>query len=116
MRGIVSLRRVVHAIAESATAPDDTADVSADGGTVPDGPISDEPLQPPDDRVLTLVYESGGCVWQQDVIIETGYSAEAVAELLGEMEADGKISRSRMHGKTVITYPTLRAESNDTDS
>lgn len=59
-------------------------------------------LLPPDERVLTLLKEYGGRMWQQDVISETGYSAGRVSKLLSEMEDDGTVNRYWRGGQKVV--------------
>lgn len=59
-------------------------------------------LLPPDERVLTLLQEYGGRMWQQDVISETGYSEGRVSKLLSEMEDDGTVNRYWRGGQKVV--------------
>lgn len=59
-------------------------------------------LLPPDERVLTLLEEHGGRMWQQDVIAETGYSQGRVSKLLSEMEDEGHVNRYWKRGEKVV--------------
>lgn len=94
-----------------------TADRGSDGR--PDGEqgvgsngdaVDDFLLLPPDERVLALLDEHGGRMWQQDVVDETGYSAGRVSEVLSEMEGDDQITRYWKGGKKVVTLPDARSE------
>lgn len=68
-------------------------------------------LQPPDERVLELLDERGGRMWQQQVVAETGYSEGRVSNLLGEMEADGLVTRRWKGGQKVVSLPERGPES-----
>lgn len=71
-----------------------------------DGRPADEVLlQPPDERVLALLDDHGGRMWQQDVVAETGYSEGRVSKLLGELEADDRVTRHWKDGQKVVTLP-----------
>lgn len=59
-------------------------------------------LLPPDERVLTLLQQNGGRMWQQEVITETGYSPGQVSKLLSEMEDDGQVKRYWKHGQKIV--------------
>lgn len=61
----------------------------------------------PKEQILTLLDASGGRMWQQDVIAETGYSAGKVSRLLSDMEADGQITRYWKDGGKVVADPEL---------
>lgn len=67
-------------------------------------------LQPPDERVLELLDEHGGRMWQQQVVDETGYSEGRVSNLLGEMEADGLVTRRWKGGQKVVSLPERRSD------
>lgn len=60
-------------------------------------------LLPPEERVLTALKESGGRMWQQDIIADTGYSQGRVSKLLSEMEDDGRVNRYWKDGQKVVT-------------
>ena len=89
----------------------------ADGGdradaAGPDGRPADETLlQPPDERVLVLLDEYDGRMWQQEVVAETGYSEGRVSTLLGELEADDRVNRHWKDGRKVVTLPDSGPES-----
>lgn len=72
--------------------------------------VDDFLLLPPDERVLALLDEHGGRMWQQDVVDETGYSAGRVSEVLSEMEGDDRVTRYWKGGKKVVTLPDARSE------
>lgn len=77
-----------------------------EGGTDSNGAsVDDFLLLPPEERVLTLLDEYGGRMWQQDVVDETGYSAGRVSEVLSEMETDDRVTRYWKNGKKVVTLP-----------
>lgn len=77
-----------------------------EGGTDSNGTsVDDFLLLPPEERVLTLLDEYGGRMWQQDVVDETGYSAGRVSEVLSEMETDDQVTRYWKNGKKVVTLP-----------
>lgn len=67
--------------------------------------VDDFLLLPPEERVLTLLDEYGGRMWQQDVVDETGYSAGRVSEVLSGMESDDQVTRYWKSGKKVVTLP-----------
>lgn len=76
-----------------------------------DGRPADEVrLQPPDERVLELVDEHGGRMWQQEVVAETGYSEGRVSKLLCDLEADGRVTRYWKDGQKVVTLPENPSE------
>ncbi|QLD90078.1 MarR family transcriptional regulator [Natronomonas salina] len=68
-------------------------------------------LLPPDERVLELLDAHGGRMWQQQVVAETGYSEGRVSNLLGEMEADGLVTRRWKGGQKVVSLPERGPES-----
>lgn len=72
--------------------------------------VDDFLLLPPEERVLTLLNEYHGRMWQQDVVEETGYSEGRVSEVLSEMEADDQVTRYWKDGKKVVTLPEDRPE------
>lgn len=80
-----------------------------------DGPsaVADDMYLFPDERVLVLLDERNGRVWQGDVVDETGFSKAKVSKLLTEMEDDGEISRYWKDGKKVVTLPGMGPESLD---
>ena len=91
-------------------APVDAGD--RDDSRRPDGRPADEVrLQPPDERVLELVDEHGGRMWQQEVVAETGYSEGRVSKLLCELEADDRVTRYWKDGQKVVTLPEYLSES-----
>ena len=96
--------------------PSVTADRTSDGqqderGADSDGdPVDDFLLLPPEERVLALLDDYGGRMWQQDIVEETGYSAGRVSEILSGMEADGQVTRYWKDGKKVVTLPDARSE------
>lgn len=59
------------------------------------------------DQILTLLEAYDGRMWQQDVLVETGYSAGKVSRLLSEMEEDGQITRYWKNGAKVVADPEL---------
>lgn len=59
----------------------------------------------PETRILTLLEEHGGRMWQQGVIAETGYSAAKVSGILTKMEDDGQITRYWKNGRKVVVDP-----------
>lgn len=61
----------------------------------------------PDERILFLLSEHDGRMWQQDVVERTGYSSARVSELLSEMEDHGRVNRYWKDGKKVVTFPEL---------
>lgn len=105
------LRSTIHGGAlertsESTTRNGEVYTEIADGASAASG-IKSDPFVFPDEEVLTLLDKYGGRMWQQDVIAETGYSAAKVSELLGDMEADGQITRYWKNGQKVVAYPNL---------
>lgn len=80
-----------------------------------DGPsaVEDDVYLFPEERVLVLLDERDGRVWQGDVVDETGFSKAKVSKLLTEMEDDGEISRYWKDGKKVVTFPGVGPESID---
>ena len=74
------------------------------------GQVDDFLLLPPEERVLTLLEEYHGRMWQQDVVEETGYSEGRVSEVLSEMETDDQVTRYWKNGKKVVTLPENRPE------
>lgn len=64
----------------------------------------------PDERILVLLSESDGRMWQQAVVERTDYSAARVSELLGEMEAEGRINRYPKDGEKVVSFQELGPE------
>lgn len=84
----------------------DRADADSTDGRPADGPL----LKPPDERVLELLDDHGGRMWQQEVVAETGYSEGRVSKLLCELEADDRVSRHWKDGQKVVTLPDYRSE------
>lgn len=74
--------------------------------TSADRPERDRPGPPrkqsPEDRVLELLEERGGRMWQQSIVAETGYSEPHVSRLLCRMEDDDRIERHWMRGQKVV--------------
>lgn len=72
-----------------------------------DGPsaVDDEVYLFPAERVLVLLDEHDGRMWQGEVVEETGFSKAKVSKLLSEMEADGDVDRHWKDGKKVVTLP-----------
>lgn len=64
----------------------------------------------PEDRVLTLLEEHGGRMWQQDIAANVEYSVGRVSQLLTEMEANGRITRSWKDGSKVVMLPETGVE------
>lgn len=88
-----------------------TAVPYSDPGAGSDGGQTDDvPLLPPEERVLTLLDDYHGRMWQQDVVEETGYSEGRVSEVLSGMEADDQVTRYWKDGKKVVTLPEDRPE------
>lgn len=116
MKGVASIRRFVNAVTGGAATTGDGSDRTPDDGSGTDEPTVAEQFRSPDECVLTLVYTSGGHLWQQDLITETGYSVGKISELLSEMEADGQISRYWKDGRKVVTYPELQPQPTDIDT
>jgi uncharacterized membrane protein len=77
-----------------------TSEASEDrpGGNRPGSPRK----QSPEDHVLELLQESGGRMWQQRVVDETGYSEPHVSRLLCRLEDDGRIEREWIRGQKVV--------------
>lgn len=90
---------------EATTAPQNGSDAGSAGEQV-----DDFLLLPPEERVLTLLEEYHGRMWQQDVVEETNYSEGRVSEVLSEMEADEQVTRYWKDGKKVVTLPEDRPE------
>lgn len=69
-------------------------------------PDSDRPGPPgrhsPEDRVLELLEERGGRMWQQSIVAETGYSEPHVSRLLCRMEDDDLVERRWIRGQKVV--------------
>lgn len=87
----------------------DSGDRETGAGT--DGRPADEVLlTPPDERVLDLLDEHGGRMWQQEVVAETGYSEGRVSKLLCELEADDRVTRHWKDGQKVVTLPQCPSE------
>lgn len=116
MKGVASIRRLVNAVTGGAATTADGVGMTRDDGSGTDEPTVAEQFRSPDERVLTLLYASGGHLWQQDLITETGYSVGKVSELLSGMEADGQISRYWKDGRKVVTYPELHPQPADIDT
>ena len=78
-----------------------TTEASAD-----DSPDGDRPGSPdmllPEDRVLDLLEENGGQMWQQSIVSETEYSEPHVSRLLCRMEADDLVERHWRGGEKVV--------------
>lgn len=70
-----------------------------------DGPAADDLYLFPEERVLVLLDEHDGRMWQGDVVEETGFSKATVSRLLTAMEDDGEITRYWKGGKKVVTLP-----------
>ena len=97
---------VVHAERKQSRKDDTATDVlDHEGGdeSATNGRDEEFYLLPPEERVLTLLKEHGGCMWQQEVITETGYSQGQVSKLLNEMEDDGSVDRYWKEGQKVVT-------------
>lgn len=58
--------------------------------------------QSPEDRVLELLEERGGRMWQQSIVSETGYSEPHVSRLLCRMEDDDLVDRHWHRGQKVV--------------
>lgn len=67
----------------------------------------EDPILFPEERVLVLLEEYDGRMWQQDVVAETGFSAGKVSRLLTEMEADEHIARYWKNGRKAVAYPDI---------
>lgn len=67
----------------------------------------------PEERVLVLLDDRDGRMWQGDVVDETGFSKATVSKLLTAMEADGTIARHWENGAKVVTLPAMGPESID---
>lgn len=96
----------------SLTADGGSTAAAQNGADADSGPgqVDDFLLLPPEERVLTLLDEYHGRMWQQDVVEETGYSEGRVSEVLSDMEADGQVTRYWKDGKKVVTLPDARPE------
>lgn len=73
-----------------------------------DGPSTDDEMYLfPEERVLVLLDEYDGRMWQGEVVEETGFSKAKVSKLLTSMEDDGDVDRYWKNGKKVVTLPGL---------
>lgn len=70
-----------------------------------DDPSTDDLYLFPEERVLVLLDEHDGRMWQGDVVEATGFSKAKVSRLLTAMEDDGVIARYWKGGKKVVTLP-----------
>lgn len=72
-------------------------------GDRPDrGPPGPQEKQSPEDRLLELLEERGGRMWQQSIVVETGYSEPHVSRLLCRMEDDDLLERHWVRGQKVV--------------
>lgn len=69
--------------------------------------IEYEPVDTSKDQILTILDAHDGRMYQQDVIVETGFSAGTVSRLLSEMEDDGQIARLRKGREKIVVDPEL---------
>lgn len=65
----------------------------------------------PEERVLLLLEQNDGRMWQGQVVDETGFSKAKVSKLLSKMENDGDVTRYWKGGKKVVTLPELGPDS-----
>lgn len=84
--------------------------LGADGASAVD---DDDLYLFPEERVLVLLDDRDGRMWQGDVVDETGFSKATVSKLLTAMEADGTIARHWEDGAKVVTLPGMGPESID---
>lgn len=75
--------------------------------------VDDDVYLFPEERVLVLLDDREGRMWQGDVVDETGFSKATVSKLLTAMEADGTIARHWENGAKVVTLPGMGPESID---
>lgn len=67
----------------------------------------------PEERVLVLLEEHDGRMWQGEVVAETGFSKAKVSKLLTAMEDDGDVVRHWEGGKKVVTLPEVDPEADE---
>lgn len=56
-------------------------------------------------RVLSLLTEHGGDVWQTEIAATTGWSQSKTSRVLSRMESDGTIDRYRFGRHKVVCLP-----------
>lgn len=83
--------------------------LGADGASA----VDDDVYLFPEERVLVLLDDRDGRMWQGDVVDETDFSKATVSRLLTAMETDGTISRHWRYGAKVVTLPGMGPESID---
>lgn len=83
------------------------AESGAVAGNAVDG---DELYLAPDERILVLLSEHDGRLFQQEIVERTDYSAARISELLCEMERDDRINRYWDDGSKVVAFPELGPE------
>ena len=60
-------------------------------------------------RIIRLLSENDGKMWQGGLIDETGWSASKVSRALSEMETEGRIIRYQFGREKLVTVPESTA-------
>lgn len=69
-----------------------------------------DPMWTPEERVLTLLDNNGGRMWQQSIGSDTGYSEAQVSRLLCKLEANGIVDRHWRGGQKLVVLDRDAAE------
>lgn len=93
--GSIELPRFLERLLDRSSADERSGDSGADG------PASRDPWTP-EERVLTLLDDNGGRMWQQGIVSETGYSEAKVSRLLTDLEEDGIVDRNWSGGEKLV--------------
>lgn len=79
-----------------------------------DGPLDGTPggdaMWTPEERILELLNDNGGRMWQQSIVSETGYSEAQVSRLLCKLEKHGIVDRHWSGGEKVVVLDREPAE------
>jgi len=93
--------------------PDDVParpEQTGDGEAAPSGDAESESTLSDEERILQMLDENDGRLWQRDIHEQTEWSKSKVSRLLSTMEGNGKVRKIAIGRENIITLPGAEPE------